>query len=246
MTLAELMAAGLSEEKAKAILAENEKAIADGISKATKDTEGLKKNRDALLEEKKKLQESLKAFEGLDPEKARAAQKKIDEIDKKNLRDAGEFDKILEAERAQHRAALEAEKTRADKAENFVKTKEVDRQLTEGLLKHNINDADILPAVKAMLKDKIEVVENNGEYNVLFDGKTLEQGLNEFAETPAAKKFVSAPLNTGGGAPGSKGGNAPPASVEAARKAALKDLKGNNINTVSTLDTASYLAKQGE
>lgn len=206
MNLAELMAAGLSEEKAKEILAGIEKTVAEA-------TAGLKKNKEEILAEKKKeaaeKAELKKLFDGIDPEKAREALKKIEEIDTKKLKDAGEFDKLLEAERAKYAAALEQAKAETEKMRTFLNTNEVDRQLTEQLVKIGVNNPVMLKAAKAMLKDGIEVVENEGVYNVLRDGKTLEQSLTEYAATDEAKQFISAPVNAGGGSTGNTGGGTP-------------------------------------
>jgi len=211
MTLAELMAAGLTEEMAKKAL---EMHTTELTKKLGDETAGLTKNRDEILGEKKKLQDALKLFEGLDPEKAKEALKKMAAAEKKGMLDKGEYDKLNEASNAEWQAKLDAATARGDKAHNFLNTSEVDRQLTSELIEIGIKNPVLLKAAKAMLKEGIEVVENDGKYNVLKDGKTLKQSIIEYAATDEAKQFISAAPNTGGDSKGNSGGVAP-ANVQA-------------------------------
>ena len=206
MTLEELKAAGLTDEQAQKAF---DLHTASVTKKLEEETTGLKKSRDEILAEKKKLQEQYKMYEGIDPEKAREALKKLADMDKKKMMDSGEYEKLLAAEKAQWEAEKAELIAKEEKAKGYITKTEVDRQLTEQFIKIGINDPDMLKAVKAMFQDSVNVSEVDGGYKVLHGEKTLEQSIKEFSETPAAKKFISAPVNAGGGSPGSAGGGTP-------------------------------------
>lgn len=68
------------------------------------DTAGLKKNNQTLIQEKKQLQEKLKSYDGLDPEKVKAAMEKIAEVEKiegqlkeKKLLEEGKVEDLIQA-----------------------------------------------------------------------------------------------------------------------------------------------------
>ena len=61
------------------------------------ETTGLKNKNSELLTEVKKFKELAKQFEGIDdPEKAREALQKLEDMEAKKLLDAGEIDKLFE------------------------------------------------------------------------------------------------------------------------------------------------------
>lgn len=68
------------------------------------DTTNLKKNNQALLAEKKALQEKLKSFDGLDPEQVKAAMDRISELEEverklkeKKLMEEGKVEELIQA-----------------------------------------------------------------------------------------------------------------------------------------------------
>jgi len=64
------------------------------------DTSGLKsaleKERAAVKKLKKELNDTIEKYKDIDPDKAREAQKKLDELEEKKLMDSGEVDKLFE------------------------------------------------------------------------------------------------------------------------------------------------------
>lgn len=53
-------------------------------------------NKAEILEEKRKLADKMRQYEGIDPEKYKAAEQKLKDIETKELEKKGEFDKLLE------------------------------------------------------------------------------------------------------------------------------------------------------
>lgn len=68
------------------------------------DTTGLKKNNQTLVQEKRQLQEKLKLYDGLDPEKAKVAMSRLSELEamesqmkEKKLLEEGKVEEIIQA-----------------------------------------------------------------------------------------------------------------------------------------------------
>lgn len=68
---------------------------------------GLRRNRDELLDQRKKDADRFKAYEGLDPEAARAALAAQQKADEDRARKAGEFDQLREQMATKHREERE-------------------------------------------------------------------------------------------------------------------------------------------
>ena len=66
------------------------------IVNGMEDVTGLKNNNKQLIEEKRKLQDKIKAFGDIDPSKAQEALEKLRQLEEKQLLEAGEVDKVVE------------------------------------------------------------------------------------------------------------------------------------------------------
>lgn len=83
----------------------------------------------------------------------------------------------------------------------------IDNGLNDALLKVGVRP-EMMPAVKAMLKSQTQLAAENGQYSALMGDKPLFDAVAEWAAGDEGKHFVSAPANTGGGAPGGQSANA--------------------------------------
>lgn len=82
----------------------------------------------------------------------------------------------------------------------------IDNGLNDALLKAGVRP-EMMPAVKAMLKSQTKLQEADGQYSALMGDKPLMDAVAEWAAGDEGKHFVSAPANTGGGAPGGQSAN---------------------------------------
>jgi chromosome segregation ATPase len=83
----------------------------------------------------------------------------------------------------------------------------IDNGLNDALLKAGVRP-EMMPAVKAMLKSQTKLQEAEGQYSALMGDKPLMDAVAEWAAGDEGKHFVSAPANSGGGAPGGQSANA--------------------------------------
>ena len=83
--------------------------------------------------------------------------------------------------------------------ENYLKNLTLENSLNEQLTKVGVK-AELLPAVKALLKGQASVNENN----VLIGDKSINDFMTEWSATDG-KAYIQAPANSGTGATGSNG-----------------------------------------
>ena len=80
--------------------------------------------------------------------------------------------------------------------------------LVAELTKAGVTDPDYLEMAKMAHIGKIKVVTEGEDRKAMYGDKPLADAIKEWAGTDAGKKVVAAPNNSGGGAPGGKGGEA--------------------------------------
>lgn len=158
---------------------------------------GLEAKNKELLDEAKKLKADLRKTQDIKPEDVAAIEAERD----KALTDLAAANKTAkEATTAAERAtkALEAESGFTHKllAENGV---------VAALTAAGVTDPAYLDAAKAMHMPGIKIVADGDNRNALFGDKPLADAIKEWAAGDVGKKFVSAPVNGGGGAQGSQG-----------------------------------------
>lgn len=108
------------------------------------------------------------------------------------------------------KAVKDAQKL-ADKA---AKDLEAESGFTHKLLAENgvvtalsaagVTDPAYLDAAKALHLSQVKVVAEGGERKAMYGDKPLDEAIKEWAAGDVGKKFVAAPVNGGGGSPGSK------------------------------------------
>ena len=126
----------------------------------------------------------------------------------------------VEAERDKLRgdltAATKTAKDATTAAEKAAKALETEQAVTHRLIAENglvaeltkagVTDPAYLDAVKALHIGQVKVVAEGDERKAMFGDKPLADAIKEWAGTDIGKRFVAAPINGGGGAPGGSGG----------------------------------------
>lgn len=145
-----------------------------------------KKDRDALKEMGDRLAAIEKAKEDAEHEAANKS---------------GDVEKVKKQLEDRHAVALQAEKDRADKAEAMVR-----KLVVEGNLSKALDDVRIKPDLKEaatalLLREGIELEDEDGEPVALKDGLPLADAIKLWAESDKGKAFIL-DGNAGGGAGG--------------------------------------------
>lgn len=189
------------------------RALADAHERLKKDA---KADRDAL----KALQDQVSDLTTAKDEAESAAAAK-----------AGDIEAVKAQLEAKHARELKAVTDRADKAEGQVRKLVVDNGLDAALDAASVSPA-LKKAAKALLRDGVELKDENGEPMALIGGVSLSDGIKAWATSEEGKHFVL-DGNSGGGAPGGNSGGAKPLSelgdaerLKLAREGKLRPLTG--------------------
>jgi hypothetical protein len=177
--------------------ADLDKAVKDAIEEATK---GLKDNLTAALDEAKDAKRKLRAASEIKPEDLTAAEERADKAEAK-VKELEKAAKDATAAKEKAEKALEGESA-------FTRQLLVENGLREQLVANGVTNAVHQKAAIALLGSQVAVTAD-GEARVAKVGdKPLADFVKEWAGGDEGKHFVSAPANSGGGAPGGKKGEA--------------------------------------
>jgi hypothetical protein len=173
--------------------ADLEKAVKEAVAKAE---EGLKAKLDEVMDEAKEAKRKLRAASEIKPEDLTAAEDRADKAEAR-VKDLEKAAKDAAAAKEKAEKALEAETgvTRKLIAENG---------LREQLAANGVTNAVHQKAAMAMLLGQVQVVAEGDTRIAKAGDKGLADFVKEWAGGDEGKLFVSAPNNSGGGAPGSK------------------------------------------
>lgn len=197
----------------------------DGVEDHPK-TQGLKSaldkergNKKTLAQERKELEDRLKAYEDLDPEEARAALQRQREIEEKKLLDEGEIDKLLEQRTGNMKSDYEKrlgalDKKRAELEEALSRS---EATLAEHIVFGELKDVAVKAGVRATALD--DVLNRGRQVWRLEDGRPVarendepvfgpsgkEIGMDEWIEALRDKAPHLYEESKGGGARGSSG-----------------------------------------
>lgn len=168
------------------------------IDKITADTDSRMEAMDAKVKE---------AVD--EAKKAKAEARKLKEIDPADLAALEADNEKLKAELA---TAQKTAKEATASAEKAVKALEAESAVTHRLVAENglvaaltangISDPAYLEAAKAMHLGAVKIVAEGEGRAAMYGDKPLLDAIKEWAAGETGKKFVSAPANGGGGAPG--------------------------------------------
>jgi hypothetical protein len=175
---------------------EVDQAIADAVAKVQESVDKLATKNEELIGENRKLKRGAE----IKPEDLQAAEERADKA---------------EAELAKAQKAAKDATTAAEKASKALETESAFTQklliqdgLKSALIANGVKDEDFIDSLTAKFGSGA-TVKVDGETRVAMIGdKPLPDAIKEWAGSDAGKKFVSAPMNGGGGAPGGgdKGG----------------------------------------
>lgn len=173
--------------------------------------QGLKANNSRLQAEVKKAREGRQ----IDPAEVEKLEDRIEELQ----------GKLTASEKQIKQASKDFEAT--------VKQLEAETGFTHKLLAENgivsaltaagVSDPAFLEASKAMLLPNVKVVADGDSRKAMFGDKDVAEAVNEWAASDVGKRFVSAPANGGGGAPGGAGNGAGAKSITRAQFEAITD-----------------------
>jgi len=168
-------------------------------------TEGLKAKNTELLGKLKKATKDA----AIDPAEHQALVEQVSELETK-LTESGKALKASETKAAASQKALESE---AGANHRLL----VDQGLTEALLKNGVDKPVLSKAAKAMLSPQVTIkIEGDNRIAVVGD-KPLSDFVSEWTKSDEGKHFVTAAVNTGGGALG--GGEGTPGAKTMTRTA---------------------------
>lgn len=166
-------------------------AIEEAVSEAKTGLET--KNKELLAE----LKEARKG-KTIDPSEVERLEGKIDEL----------TGKLTAAEKQAKDSAKAAETaTKAlEKESGFTHKLVAENGVMKALADAGVTDPAYLEAAKAMHISNVKIVAEGDDRKAMYGDKELAVAIKEWAGGDVGKKFVSAPNNGGGGAPGGKGG----------------------------------------
>ncbi len=182
--------------------------------------------------ERKRLKGEVDKFAGLDPERARLAQKKLDDLEAKELMDKGEFDRLLKKRSDEYGEKETAFQQQLEKLTGeLTRFKLTDKvraaALAAGVIPEDIEDVLTLtsPRFKLGDKDQIVVLDKDGDESTL----TLEKYFGEEFKTQRPKFYTASGAGGSGAPAGGSGGGG-----------------GGAVKTVSRRDQAAMNANVEE
>lgn len=194
-------------------------AVDEAIEAAT---DGLKRKNTELIAD---LKEARKGKQ-IDPAELEKLEAKVEELTGKlTAADKTAKDATTAADKATKALASEQGVTHRLIAENG---------LVAELTKAGVTDPAYLDAVKALHLGQVKVVAEGEERKALYGDKPLADAIKEWAGSENGKRFVTAPNNSGGGAPGGRG------SGEGGKKISETEFK-----TLGAKERASFFADGG-
>jgi hypothetical protein len=174
--------------------ADLEKAVKEAVAKAE---EGLKAKLDEVMDEAKEAKRKLRAASEIKPEDLTAAE---DRADKAEAR-------VKELEKAAKDAT--AAKEKAEKAlvdeQGFTQKLLISDGLKSALIANGVKDEDFIDSLTAKFASGASIKIDGDKRVAMHGDKALGDFIKEWAGTDAGKKFVAAPVNSGGGAGGGDG-----------------------------------------
>lgn len=185
----------MADEK-KFTQADVDAAVAAANEKHDADISGLKAKVSALIADNK----SLKRGATITPEDLHAAEERADKAEARAA-EAEKQIKTLTGERDKVAKTLEAEQA-------FTQKLLIQDGIKTALIAAGVKDEDFLDSLTAKFSTGAVVTSEGDARKAMFGDKDLAVHITEWAATDAGKKYVEAPNNGGGGAPGGKGGEA--------------------------------------
>lgn len=159
---------------------------------------GLKSKNDELIADNKRLKTDLRKTQEVKPEDLAAL-----ESDNEKLR----ADLAKAQKEAKDAATLADKATKALETEQgFTQKLIIQDGLKSALIENGVKDPDFIDTLSAKFASGATIKVDGDARVAMIGDKALNDHIKEWAGSDAGKKFVAAPVNGGGGAPGGKGG----------------------------------------
>lgn len=168
--------------------------------------EAIDAKKNEALEEAKKAKQALRASQEIKPEDFAALEAENDKLKAELSKASGDLKQTAKA--------LETANKQLEAESGFTQKLLVDNGLTEALTSAGVKEAPHLKAVKALLAPQVAIAVEGDQRIAKVGDKPLTDFVKEWASSEEGKFFVSAPNNSGGGAPGGKGGGADTKTIQ--------------------------------
>lgn len=168
------------------------------IAKNADKIEELTNKYSGALDDLKKAQRELRAKQDVKPEDLAAAEDRADKAEARAA-EAEKQVKTLTTERDKAVKALEDES-------GYTSKLLIQDGLKSALIANGVKDEDFIDALATKFASGAKVVAEGDVRKAMIGDKSVADHVKEWAGSDAGKKFVAAPQNSGGGAPGGKGG----------------------------------------
>ena len=242
-------------EQQKIYVPDGENWKLDGLEDPEGVTRAVENERKVSAALKKQLQELQAKYDGVDPDKAREAQEKLDQLEQDTLQKSGDVKAMLEvankkfAEKEAQYQKIIAEKDDVIKGkDSTIQAIVVDQELTTAIAKHKGAPEILLPVIKAI--GEVKAVPDGDRYvpRVFKDGNTetpvfgdtkgnpmtMEQYVEQLKQHPVYARAFE-PVGNGGMGAGSGGGGGNANTIKLSREA----VKHNNQLYVSAKEQAA-------
>lgn len=172
---------------------------------------GLRKNRDDLLEEKKRLKDQIDSAGSSEEVKAlKERLKRMEKAEERAKLEAKEdYEGALKSVREEYEAALREKEEALTQVSSKYSTLVTDQALTTALSEVGVKK-ELMPGAKALFRSQVELKDDQP----LIEGKPVAEALKAWASDEEAKAWLAAPLNSGAGARGSRNGEPAPQNLK--------------------------------
>ena len=189
--LKELLKKLLGDQYTDEVEQQVDEAVQEHVEdRVEEETEGLKRKRDQLLKQNKKLKEGSDNAGELDE-----LQERIDTLEGENQKLKRDY-KRLETTASKKEKELSEQLSSEQSA---VSQMVVDRGLDQELRKAGVPDG-LINGAKALLRGGVQVVSEGDERKAMAGEKDLPSFVSEWAQSDEGKNYIKAAPNSGGGA----------------------------------------------
>lgn len=185
--------------------------VQEAIKKAAEEmvkqqNEGLVQNRDQLIKEKRELQDKIKQFDGIDPDKVREMLKLQEDADNERLRKEKDFDALLEKQAEKMRGEITARDSNIEALTTMLKSEKIESVAMKAITDNKGVPDLLMPHLKSRVRldDEFNVEVLSREGTPMFTGEGKRAGIgdlvNEYKKDPVFARAFDANVNGGTGA----------------------------------------------
>jgi hypothetical protein len=169
------------------------------------DAAELKTTLERVKEERKQAKADLARYEGIDPVKAREAQKRLDELDEKQLIDKGEYDRLNEKRQKEYDAKEAEWKKQLAERDARLDEHELLSPIRDAALKSGLNPKHIKNVVK-ITRERFKLNDKRKPVVLDDEGDETAHSLEQFWGESFKTDFPEFYLPTGAGGSGASTG----------------------------------------